>query len=95
MENAIFDEAKGVYRVNHRDGSFDTYTPAQYREKFSAEPIVEEEEEDADIIIDATEVVEDEVIEEVIDATPTMTDADVITVTEEDEEEITSEPTQE
>jgi hypothetical protein len=27
---AIFDEAKGVYRVNHADGSFDTYTKEQY-----------------------------------------------------------------
>lgn len=30
--NAIFDEAKGVYRVNNPDGTFATYTPAQYRE---------------------------------------------------------------
>lgn len=33
--NAIYDEHKKVYRVNHVDGSFSTYTPEQYRNLFS------------------------------------------------------------
>jgi len=56
----IFNEAKGVYQVNNLDGTFDTYTPAQFREKFGVSVVVlekkeEEEEEEADIIIDATQ----------------------------------------
>ena len=43
--NAIFDEAKGVYRVNNPDGTFSTYTPAQYRE-LSAVPTTG----DADVV---------------------------------------------
>lgn len=40
MQKGIYDEAKGVYRVENKDGSFSTYTPEQYRE-------LETEEEDA------------------------------------------------
>lgn len=45
--NAFFDATKGVYRVTNPNGSFETYTPAQYREKFGAAPVVEEEEEES------------------------------------------------
>lgn len=43
MENAIFDENKGVYRVNNFDGTFETYTPAQFAE-LGGEVANEEEE---------------------------------------------------
>lgn len=72
MENTIYDEVKGVYRVTHANGSFDTYTPAQYRELSNGVvPVVEEEEGDADIIIDVvpTEVV---VTQEVLDENPEL-----------------------
>ena len=59
---AIFDEVKGVYRVNKADGSFETYTPDQYRALNGAEVVVEEEEGDEDIVI------EDEVDDVVIEA---------------------------
>jgi hypothetical protein len=51
MENAIFDEHKGVYRVNNVDGTFETYTPAQFAE-LGGEVSIEEEE--ADIILNST-----------------------------------------
>lgn len=44
MTNAIFDEHKGVYRVTHGDGTFDTYTPTQFAE-LGGEVVIEEEEE--------------------------------------------------
>lgn len=50
MENAAYDEHKGVYRVNNVDGTFETYTPAQYREQFG-NPSIEREEE-SDITLD-------------------------------------------
>lgn len=39
--NGIFDAHKGVYRVNNEDGTFDTYTPEQYRELVAKENEVE------------------------------------------------------
>lgn len=62
--NAFFDATKGVYRVTNPNGSFETYTPAQYREKFGAAPVVEEEEEES-----ITEVV---VTQEVLDENPVL-----------------------
>lgn len=92
----------------HTDGTFDTYTPAQYREKFNAEPIIEEEEEDSDIIIDATGVGTGVVVtQEVLDENPFLSEeglkvGDIGVVTEEgsidfsaNKEEVTSELTQE
>mgnify|MGYP003431159191 FL=1 len=64
--NAFFDAAKGVYRVTNPNGSFETYTPAQYREKFGAVASVEEEEESI------TEVV---VTQEVLDENPELVEA--------------------
>lgn len=61
--NAFFDATKGVYRVTNPNGSFETYTPAQYREKFGAVASVEEEEESI------TEVV---VTQEVLDENPVL-----------------------
>ena len=55
MHNAIFDEHKGVYRVENADGTFETYTPAQYAELVDTsveeedEEINTEEDEDANL----------------------------------------------
>jgi hypothetical protein len=43
MKNAIFDEHKGVYRVENADGTFETYTPAQYAELVDTSVEAEEE----------------------------------------------------
>lgn len=47
-----FDELRGIYRVNHPDGSFSTYSKKEYEQKFgdTDAPI---EHELVDIIIDA------------------------------------------
>ena len=85
--NAIFDEVKGVYRVNHADGSFDTYTPEQFRaldEKI--EVVVNEEEGDEDIVIE-DEVADVELQESADDADEIAEEAEV--ATEEPEEEKT------
>lgn len=49
--NGIFDEHKGVYRVTNIDGSFETYTPEQYRELVGASETVAIDEEKADVTI--------------------------------------------
>lgn len=49
--NGIFDAHKGVYRVNNADGTFDTYTPEQYRELVAKENAVDTEEV---VIVDQT-----------------------------------------
>lgn len=107
MENVIYDEVKKVYRVTHANGSFDTYTPTQFREQFGATPVNEEEEEEADIVIDATETGTEVVVtQEVLDENPILADeglkvGDVGVVTEDggvdfstdtEEEEVTNEP---
>lgn len=51
--NAIYDEHKNVYRVNNPDGTFDTYTPEQYRALNHSE-VVEEEGETDDTQDDST-----------------------------------------
>jgi hypothetical protein len=61
--SAHFDAVKNVYRVYNADGSWNTYTPEQYRALENVAPIVEEEEEgDADIVLEIkdTDVPEEE-----------------------------------
>lgn len=70
--NAFFDEAKGVYRVTNSNGSFDTYTPTQYREKFGVSVEVEEEEEQEEEQETATTVT---VTEEVLNENPELAEA--------------------
>ena len=38
MEKATYNEMTKTSRVDNEDGTFDTYTPAQYAEKFGAVP---------------------------------------------------------
>lgn len=75
--NAIYDENKGVYRVNNSDGTFDTYTPEQYREKFGTAVVEEEEDGDADIVIDATASNDDKIVvtQEDLNRNPGLEDA--------------------
>ena len=85
--NAIFDEAKGVYRVTKEDGSFETYTPEQFRaldEK--VEVVVNEEEGDEDVVIE-DEVADVELQESADDADAIEEEAEVATATEEEKTE--------
>lgn len=62
MQNAIFDEHKGVYRVNNADGTFDTYSPAQWAEK-NKDVITETSDEEVANNEQLEEVTDEEVTE--------------------------------
>ena len=51
MQTATYIEMTNTYRVNNDDGTFDTYTPGQYIEKFGALP---------EAVEDVTDVVEED-----------------------------------
>ena len=58
MNTAIYNEMTKTYQVKKADGSFDSYTVAQYEEKFGALP---------EAVEDVTDVVEEEeVVPEVV-----------------------------
>lgn len=47
MTEAVLDPMTNTYKVDNKDGTFSTYTPKQYEEKFGAVP--EEKEDVADV----------------------------------------------
>ena len=72
----IFDEVKGVYRVYNPDGSYNTYTPAQFKE-LGLEVVEVEEEGDADIVIDMTPELEEVEEEGEVIESETLTETEV------------------
>jgi len=43
MESTVYNALTNTYKVYKEDGTFDTYTPAQYESKFGDVPEVEED----------------------------------------------------
>ena len=70
---AIFDEAKGVYRVEKPDGSFDTYTPSQFRELGGKVGEVEEETTPEETVETTPEETVETTPEETVETTPEET----------------------
>lgn len=61
--------------MNNPDGSFNTYTPAQYRELTNVEIVEEEEEGDADIVL---EIKDTNVSNDVLDTVSETVSNDVL-----------------
>jgi len=57
MESTIYNAMTNTYKVTNDDGTFDTYTPAQYESKFGILPSVEEDVADVTTDIDPLDTV--------------------------------------
>ena len=54
MSEAVYSPMTNTYKVDNKDGTFSTYTPAQFKEKFGAtpEPVEDVADEQSDPIND-------------------------------------------
>ena len=74
MESTTYNPLTNTYKVTNADGTFDTYTPAQYASKFGDVPEVEEDvadveastEPDLSSAVDVTQADLDEMVSYVI-----------------------------